>query len=71
MKMDPEKCMNCYYWQQGDLITKDLQDGVCRRYPPTVIYENNEEIKNGGERPVVYPRTYENDWCGEFKDKRL
>jgi len=69
--MDSGKCKNCCYWKEGDLITKDIQDGVCRRYPPTVIYEYYEEIKTGGGRPVVYPLTYENDWCGEFNDKRV
>lgn len=52
-------CKNCRLWV---LLTERASgnQGVCRRYPPTVVFTSHE---------LVYsqPRTDEYSSCGEFK----
>ncbi len=52
-------CMFCKYWNEfPNLKDKDLANGHCKRFPPTVTFFGNK-----------LPITNAGDFCGEFKAK--
>jgi hypothetical protein len=59
------KCEECRWWIRYKYIDRDRDDveGRCRRYPPQYILEQG----------LYWPKTAEDDWCGEYTstDKEL
>lgn len=74
-----ERCGDCNYWDcKGDWEDKDgFIYAPCRRKAPNLVTvqvysietlteaENEDTFDKG-----FWPLTFENDWCGEFTDKR-
>lgn len=61
-----DACSNCKFWQ-----ALGMEEGICRRYPPT--RDRDIEIKKHEwrNRPELfeYPITWDCMWCGEHKPK--
>ncbi len=57
---DKIACRFCRYWEGNLVISK----ATCRRYPPPA-YKSSFI----GAWSPVWPKTYRNEWCGEFKAK--
>ena len=56
---DEKKCINCEWWRKITSFEEDEDsgiNGVCHRFPPT-----------GNGTFWLETRTWENNWCGEFK----
>jgi len=51
-------CKTCRFF-----IEHENDVGECRRFPPTVVMQQNHETR------TVFPRVYENYWCGEHDSK--
>lgn len=49
-------CGTCRFWD-GDRYS----DGECHRHAPSSDPQ--------GERMYIWPRTYSNQWCGEYEAK--
>lgn len=79
--MDPEaNCHDCTFWDRDHELGSatphrdppaSLGTGECRRHGPRPRFEipdpgvpENDEI---GSRWVVWPKTYSDNWCGEFE----
>ena len=59
MSVLERQCKFCEYWEQDiDRVLPKSNDGVCKRFPPTMLTEEN-----------IYPVTSSCDWCGEYKTK--
>lgn len=54
-------CKDCRYWD-ADMMQQSTktQEGLCRRHAPNPII-TDETADNG----TTWPRTFEDDWCGE------
>lgn len=72
-----EQCGNCKFWKKLLLV-----DGLCRRYPPNgcgtlMPAQKMNSIAQPGKQQMhlqtleytVWPRTKENDVCGEYDGK--
>ena len=74
-------CGNCRFWDGG--FTDDIGCGDCHRRPPSVplvdyVTGDGVEVhlrcKAGDVVYVTWPRTCDDDWCGEWEpdeDTRL
>jgi hypothetical protein len=54
-------CKNCKYSYKDKSDSWELTQ--CRRYPPTVVYDDTYMRNN------VFPYVEDIYWCGEFKAK--
>jgi hypothetical protein len=61
-------CGACRHWRAVPVGGSGRADaGFCRRYPPQLLYVG----KPGERRPeAVWPRTLNEQWCGEFQPPR-
>ncbi len=80
--MSEERCENCRFWS---VLTTDEDDPwdrrQCRRYPPAIIsgqYPAGLAISENGDTDSwteqltgVFPITFKDHWCGEWKAKPL
>lgn len=57
--VNDRKCSRCLWWQRWS-----DGDGECRRYPPAGT--GKAFVTNGY---ALWPVTYRDRWCGEFKAK--
>ena len=79
--VDHGLCGACRYWQLAvDRSAEGYQDeGLCRRWAPIPVPSRDVDygdshvqmapIDKGGDSPgilVAWPRTCEEDWCGEW-----
>lgn len=55
------KCSECKF---VDTNTYRFLKFFCRRYPPVLIIDSDDEYRYG------YPYVDRNDWCGEFKSRK-
>lgn len=55
--MKEKKCSSCKFWN------RDGADGICRKKSPSPTV-----VKDGGPYTLVWPRTKDNEWCGEFEE---
>lgn len=77
----PQTCENCLFYDQ---TADGKKRGTCHRYPPVIsdtllalsVKEHGEEDELPtdiayDELPAasVWPATYDNEWCGEFKSE--
>jgi hypothetical protein len=56
-----ECCIKCkFFAPQEDPL--EISHGYCRRHPPRIIYDRNEEM-------IIsrFPLAMADDWCGEFE----
>lgn len=70
-------CANCDYWEpygEHDEVT-ELDDGDCRRYPPSVpclrrVSELGIAEPETARNTVLmaYPVMFATEWCGEFRE---
>lgn len=54
------ECVNCRFFIHED-DGAHLDEGTCRRYPPTIVYD-----PDSGWAHTVWPHVDWMDWCGEF-----
>lgn len=57
-----DSCSNCLYFKRKD----DVQ-GICRRYPPTVMNAAMTPTKAGEYFQTYWVKVLSNDWCGEYQ----
>lgn len=59
------KCRTCKWW---DRIDEDVDEGLCRRHPPTAVVLAVGPGDEPGDETIetVWPQTAEGDWCSEF-----
>jgi hypothetical protein len=62
--MTPRACKICRNFQPGERLPAseilwNTGTGQCRRYPPRLVFVETTPYS-------VWPRTGEDDWCGEF-----
>jgi hypothetical protein len=57
MEIAPKNCAACHFFWPTRNADRNVPDGVCRRYPPTVVT---------GQTVGVFPAVWDEDWCGEF-----
>ena len=58
-----EDCTNCVFFLPTRNVT--VPEGLCRRFPPKIdMTEYGNSVGN------YYPRAFEGDWCGEWRDAR-
>jgi hypothetical protein len=65
--MDRPTCETCPFWDGPD----EVGTGICRRHAPTPAKRSTEQDKSEqdkSERFPVWPRTVEDEWCGEHPD---
>lgn len=63
-----KKCKNCKFFEEEK----------CKRFPPTFSfkhgytdhYGSGEYIGNFYKPTIEFPNVSNDEWCGEFKDKR-
>ena len=60
----PERCSNCRFWESDEELDNS---GICRRYPPSI--PNSEPFDSDFTDYPVWPRTMDDEWCGEHKPK--
>ncbi len=54
-------CAKCKYWDNSA-----ADNGECRRNSPqAVVFKVDAEV----EYVSVFPKTKENDWCGDFQPR--
>lgn len=70
-------CKECRFWSQETEVPEENKLGIrgeCRRYPPlhmvsTLITVDDEAMREDDNLWTgVWPNTYEDDWCGEFRE---
>lgn len=64
MNPNSMKCQSCLYFEHTKQLRNNIEEGMCKRYPPHVV---NNEYKLG--EPDNWPIVLNLDWCGEFKKK--
>lgn len=56
------KCSECKFWFGP-------KNPICVRYPPIMFQEvQGEGFDRRYSYQPVWPVSYDNDWCGEFKE---
>ena len=50
-----QNCGNCWFYREG----------VCKRFPPTVLPARGESVCD--ENGWAFPQPYEAQWCGEWR----
>ncbi len=63
--MPEERCRDCRYFQE---IATGPVIGNCRRYPPTIIQDDDGETAMFPSS--VYPVMVGEGWCGEFVQRK-
>lgn len=60
-------CLYCKWWLEFSKSDKGKDGGMCRRYAPKgmVVIEASWKTSDPD-----WPWTYEDDWCGEFENRR-
>ncbi len=69
--MRPSVCKHCRFWVPA---YKRMTIGQCRRFPPSVPDEfdidlEEKLVKESDYATGVWPRTIDDDWCGEFQPR--
>lgn len=59
-----EKCKNCKFFAIGVIDNNENEVSHCRRYAPRILMGCGEGWSN-----QKFPKVFEEDWCGEFKQK--
>ena len=54
-------CINCTWFKPHD---ETATKGICKRYPPTMCWDGEEQVPVTIATPVYEPRF---DYCGEFE----
>lgn len=63
-----ECCEGCRYWRAAR--TSVVDDGFCRRYPPTLLVVPAASLADDGvDIDSLYPRVAAYMWCGEWKKR--
>ena len=62
------RCDECKFWETEDL-PKELTSGICKRFPPSVGYNQFGVHCEGSPAFSFHPATVVDDWCGEFQAK--
>lgn len=57
-------CGDCMFFQKSD-----GELGECRRYAPRPV-NLRQDIDTADDVFFVWPATNEDDWCGEYLDKK-
>lgn len=60
-----EACASCRFWLKVDWLV-DMPSrrwGMCRRYPPSDKFEDDENDMEMGD----WPSTWDDQWCGEWQ----
>jgi len=70
-----EQCLNCLWFLDGKrfLLSKQVEGlglGVCRRMPPIAGPERVPGQSHDDARYATWPIVYEDDYCGEHKNKK-
>ena len=62
-----QNCGNCCYYQE-----KEKGMGLCRRNPPSIIETKDPShyVIVSGQYRGNWPLIGQNDWCGEWKEKK-
>ena len=68
-------CEHCVYWERLELERPFIEaqdEGLCRRQAPIAI--PSRSISDAGEDDggvqgliAAWPRTFQEDWCGEYR----
>lgn len=58
------KCISCYYWDQSQ---HSSDKGLCR-YSTPVVFKGHDSF-GVTVYTSVWPKTYEDDWCGRYQSK--
>ena len=67
--MDKPTCGTCPYWEQGADKELDIETGDCTRYPPTLVTPDKlSELIEDREFFTQFPKTYDEQSCGEHPD---
>lgn len=62
-------CVTCRFFELHDQDSENGMDGVCRRASPFLQGLMNLEALPVYWNCAVWPETFENDWCGEWREK--
>ena len=55
-------CETCKFWQQGDSEIPSM--GLCHRYAPRPVVSH--PVKGPESMDAIWPRTKDEEWCGEW-----
>lgn len=55
-------CIDCLWFKSHD---ETATKGICKRYPPTMAWDSEEQVPVTIATPVYEP---EFDYCGEFEE---
>jgi hypothetical protein len=64
-----ETYRSCRFWRELDRLV-DMPSkswGVCRRYPPSEKFEDDENDMEMGD----WPLTWNDQWCGEWQRREF
>lgn len=59
--MATANCIDCMWFKSHD---ETATKGICKRYPPTMCWDSDDQIPVAIATPVYEP---EYDYCGEFE----
>jgi len=59
------RCENCQFWRRNDNEAY-REAGACRVRHPVIIERGDYDDSPYG----IWPKTFDNDWCGEFKQRQ-
>lgn len=60
-----DSCKKCRYFEHTKYIRGvEVEEGVCRRFPPNLKDSRNYNV---GQKDL-WPLVSSLDWCGEFKN---
>lgn len=59
-----DTCMFCAFWNRNKTPTDAF--GQCRRHAPLAVKKTGDRLSTAKRWPV----THEEDWCGDFEQKR-
>jgi hypothetical protein len=63
MSDDMPTCATCFFW-----YTVFGETGECRRHAPRPYTFDATKLDSESTPDAVFPRTYEDDWCGEHPE---
>ena len=71
-------CLTCKYWKEKSYSPTfaavsfgvrwfEYQMGECKRFPPFLKPQNEDDPESDFYEPNSHPRTEAENWCGEYK----
>jgi len=63
--IQPYKCGTCKFWLVAQAVPGGHSNGICRRYPPSVLpVARNDQGEIASQS--FFPPMAESGWCGEY-----